>query len=161
MYYGPAATTTLVLMRVLTAWKERARTLQPLSWAIAEPMWVEAGLRRAADLLMADSVPGPSVFEKAVCCWSKIYDAFAIADAWLWLESGEPDEVARWLEGFMPRRDAWSVVPYLKHNPGRALVSFENYERWQDFKDDPWWGWHWGPIAPEEIIHGGTPEVIV
>lgn len=161
VYYGPAATTTLALMRVLTAWKERVRMIQPLSWAIAEPMWVEAGLRRAADLLMADSVPGRSVFEKVVGCWSKIYDAFAIADAWLWLESGEPDEVARWLEGFMPRRDAWSVVPYLKHNPGRALVSFENYQRWRDFKDDPWWGWHWGPIAPDEISHGGTPEVIV
>lgn len=158
VYYGATATTTLAMTRILTAWKERARTLHPLSWAIAEPTWVEAGLRRAADFLIADAGPGSSVFEKAVCCWATIYDAVANADAWLWLESGEPDEVARWLEGFMPHRDAWSVVPYLKHNPGRALVGFENYARWQEFHDDPWWGWQWGPIVPDEIARGSTPE---
>lgn len=148
VYYGPDAGTTLAMMRVLTVWKERARTLHSLSWAIAEPMWLEAGLRRVADLLVADS--GPGVFERAVSSWAKIYDAIAIADAWLWLESADPQEVARWLEGFMPRRDAWSVVPYLKHNPGRALVSFANYERWKNGNNhDSWWGWHWGPIAPE------------
>lgn len=149
VYYGPDAVTTLAMMRVLTVWKERARTLHSLSWAIAEPMWLEAGLRRVADLLVADSRPGLRAFEEAVAGWAKIHDAIAIADAWLWLESGDPEEVARWLEGFMPGRDAWSVVPYLKHNPGRALVSVENYERWRDGSDqNPWWGWDWGPIAP-------------
>ncbi len=154
VYYGPTASTALVMNWVLTEWKQKASDLEPLSWAIAEPMWMEAGLRRAAELLMADSDRRFREIEVFVNHWARTQEALAVADAWLWLESGEPERVARWLERFVSYRDAWSLVPYLKCNPGRALVSLENYERWKSTTDDSWVGWTWGPIAPDAIRAG-------
>ncbi len=160
VYYGPTSSTTLVLNSILTEWKRRARHIDALTWAIAEPMWMEAGLWRAAKRLAEEPEYGFVELENVVAYWTRNQEAIALADAWLWLELGEPEQVARWLERFLCQRDAWSMVPYLKNNPGRALISLQNYERWDDYSERPWMGWDWGPIAPEVLGQGhGTTRV--
>jgi hypothetical protein len=44
----------------------------------------------------------------------------AVADAWLWLEGGDPPEVARWLSAWYGK-EALGAVTWLAVHPGRLV----------------------------------------
>lgn len=115
-------------------WQAQAPALHPLSWVLAEPWWVEGGLR----LLAEASSPG------LLTRWRETMTALALADAWLWLESGDPEEVTRWLTPVCSRHYALAWIPRLKVNPGRILAGEIAADRYRTAPQ-----WRFGPIAPE------------
>lgn len=155
IYYGDHAQSARLGNLVLDWWQQKARLLVSLTWAIAEPVWLEAQMLWVMQVFASSSPLAPSAKSWVEKC-IKMREALALADAWLWLENGEPDVVARWLEGFVsPGANAWAWVPYLKANPGRALTSMQNYYELMSVHEPllttPWSGWQWGPVAPDAI----------
>lgn len=155
VFYGEKAWMSLILSHLWVWWKRRNPAIHPLSWVLANPVWIEGGLWLGVELFMSQ-FPGWSpvragIFQR----WMDQCQLLALADAWLWLESGEPDQVACWLARYLPQEYAYRLVPRLKIAPGRFVsiqMFVDLYHQLggpSEFTDTRW---EEGPFPPEALI---------
>lgn len=160
IYYGVAAYSALLSGLAINWWHHKAQSVSALTWALAEPSQFESELLWLYAALANNNVLGPAV--TAFLHW-RIAAALALAyaDAWLWIEGGNPDEVVTWLRRFLSPATATSWIPLLKANPGRALMIADAYRTMANdcepnLKTPDWIGWQWGPIAPDIVAKMGS-----
>jgi hypothetical protein len=155
IYYGPGAYSALLSSLTINWWHQKTQSVSALTWALAEPTQFESQLLWLYTALANTSLLGQAV--SAFLKWRVAADlALAYADAWLWIEGGDPNEVVAWLKLFLSPASATAWIPVLKANPGRALMVADAYRNvagdcFPDLKTTNWTGWQWGPIAPEIV----------
>ena len=153
IYYGRGAYPALLSSLTINWWHHKAQPVSALTWVLAEPTLFESQLLWLCTSLANTNVLGHAV--TAFLKWRVAANlALAYADAWLWIEGGDPDEVVAWLKLFLSPATAAAWIPVLKANPGRALMVADAYrvmanDCLPDLKTTNWTGWQWGPIAPD------------
>lgn len=120
VFYGPEAGWQRTWAEALATVWHAAQADTPLAGMLAEPEhWTAAAWRR----LQAEPNRGLATE------WLRTMEVMALADAWLWLEGGEPEEVARWLSQVCGQDVAYPAVAAMKCEPGRwvrrAVLSWQ------------------------------------
>ncbi|POB10010.1 hypothetical protein [Sulfobacillus sp. hq2] len=139
--YGP-----LLLSRLLCWWADRA-TADPLTWLLSDPPALEAGLYGLAGIVGSDTTL--PVVSLAAQHYRVLCDVLAVADAWLWLEGADPDQVATWLGQWFKPADAWRWALSLSSDVSRKVAAAElDEEHGGQVASSGWeWdGWDDGPI---------------
>ncbi|MCL6562092.1 MAG: hypothetical protein K6U87_03695 [Firmicutes bacterium] len=110
VFYGPEAGWQRMWAEVLAEVWHEAQADTPLAGMLAEPEhWTAAAWRR----LQTEPARG------LAAAWLQTMEVMALADAWLWLEGGEPEEVAKWLSQVCGPEVAYPAVAAMKCEPGR------------------------------------------
>ncbi len=150
LYHGDAYNPSIALGALLALWRQQNRC-QRLTWALSLPPLVEGGLMTVADLVgtvWSDWLP---VKERYIAQWLQRRRAMAVADAWLWLEAGDPHSVREWMSRFMPKTEATAVVPWMKAHPGYYVMAHRVFEVLAETGPSHDWT-HWlfshGPRVP-------------
>lgn len=150
LYHGDAYNPSIALGAVLALWRQQNRC-QRLTWALSLPPLIEGGLMTVAELLdtvWSDWLP---VKERYIAQWLQRRRAMAVADAWLWLEAGEPHTVLEWMSRFMPKAEATAVIPWMKAHPGYYVMTHRVFEVLVETGPSRDWD-HWvfshGPRVP-------------
>ncbi|CAB1130008.1 protein of unknown function [Candidatus Hydrogenisulfobacillus filiaventi] len=146
LYHAPAADAgPVALAGAWLAWRTAAGGLyEDAVWLTGLPGTLEG--RALAWLEAADRAGAAAMVRR---CWAE-----AAADAWLWLDGGDPEAVAAWLAqaGGHPHPEA--AVVTLSLEPGRALARWQAREEGCRLAPGVW---AWGPLEP--AVARAWPEV--
>lgn len=149
---GPTAREAFWTAELRAFWLERAEW-DPLTWALADPLYVEGALEAVLAEIAGDR-GRPADERRRMRAFLAREEGIALADAWLWLEGGDPSAVAEWLAPWCGKDDAAGLVGLLALNPGRLVererirgeVADELKGRAGSVFD--WEGWRRGPAPP-------------
>ncbi len=147
---GRAAPTGTMAADVYRWWFQRADGVDPLTWAIADPIYVEAAIVALWQRLVAERrvEPGRRRLLERLVAESEL---LAIADAWIWLEGAEPKAVIDWLHPWIQAPfTAATWVHRMQLYPG-YFVQRDNVKRRLESEMAlgdalAWPGWMRGPV---------------
>lgn len=136
-------------------WWEQSPSMDGLAWALADPMYVEAVILAVWSGLSANPKgPADQGRKNILARLRQQALVSAIADAWLWLNDGDVDEVAAWLLPFFGEKGARWLIWRMRLYPGywlererlcerveREMRPLESLQAWE--------GWNRGPLPPD------------
>lgn len=133
-------------------WIRHAETTTELGWALADPVYVEGVILALWTRLTEDErFAGYESLRRYLRRWLTLTEALAVADAWLWLEAGDPDEVFRWMLPWSSKGAAARQIGRMQIYPGYWLARECLRQRiLQPLADadspQEWPGWARGPV---------------
>jgi hypothetical protein len=137
---------------VLGLWHQVSHA-NALTWALTPAPHIEGGMHRLA-VLVEDLWPRWAPVETHLLAqFRQRRTALAVADAWLWLEGGNPEAVAIWLSRFLPKAAAQTVIPWMKSHPGYYVQAHRVYESLSHDTGAAFSAWPFvhGPVMPADI----------
>jgi hypothetical protein len=150
---GPHALMTRFTTDVRIWWWEAAAAASPLDWALADPIALEAVTVAAWGHLIEHDPKslGPNrrqVLGRLI----QEREVLALADAWLWLENGEPDLVLSWLKAYVGEDQGRWLIARMQVYPGYWLERERVRQRVQEEMAQiadvrEWPGWQKGPYV--------------
>ncbi len=147
---GRAAPTGTLAADVYRWWFDRAEGVDLLTWAVADPIYIEAAILALWSRLVAERrlEPGRHRLLQRLSAESEM---LALADAWLWLEDAEEKAVTEWLRPWIePPFTAATRVKHMQLCPGyfvqRDLVKRRLEAEMASADALAWPGWELGPF---------------
>ncbi len=162
VFHGDSYDPSVALATVLALWRNES-PVTDLTWALSHPPFVEGGLITVCDLMHRLWPTWAPVQSGYLAQWLQRRRAMATADAWLWLEGGDPSEVYPWLARFMTKGESLALIPWMKSHPGYYVMShrvFEVLSATAESEDWAHWVFRHGPVVPDAVFlapAGPTP----
>lgn len=154
LYHGDMYDPSVSLGAMLALWRHESPQGN-LTWALSQPPLLEGGLTMMATLLHTLWPDWPPIKNRYLGQWLQRRQAMAVADAWLWLEAGDPREVLAWMGKFLSQDEGVAVIPWMKCHPGYYVMSDRVWEVLDSLPDPRDWS-HWlfrsGPIVPDAVF---------
>jgi len=137
-----------------TVWRESAGG-HALTWALTPPMFIQGPLWALVSDAAQRWPAWPPASHGYLAWWMQWKQALAVADAWLWLEGGDPDEVLKFLERWVSTGSAQFWVVYLKTHPGEMIMTWRACRYWTEaHQGKPYWTQL--PIMPDRLFQADT-----
>lgn len=154
LFHGDTYDPSVSLGALLSLWRHTSGVSE-LTWALSQPPFLEGGLMMVAQLVEKLWPTWPPTRQGFLAQWLQRRRALAGADAWLWLEAGDPVDVLGWLSRFLSREESIAVLPWMKTHPGYYVMSIRVWEVLQ--RESPARDWtHWvfgaGPAVPQDAF---------
>jgi len=152
--YVPSHRTEALSLAVLLAlWHQQSRQ-EAVTWALTQPPQVEGGLESLVGLIGQFWPSWAPVVSGFLAQWLQRRRALAVADAWLWLDRGDADEVVKWLGRFMDKSASWALIPWLKSNPGYYVMAHRTAQVLTQTGPTSWEHWMLknGPVMPGALF---------
>lgn len=154
VFHGDRRDASMALATVLALWRQQSKWSR-LTWALTPPPHAEGGLASVCRLLEGLWPAWESTQSRFLAQWVQRRRAMAVADAWLWLEGGDPALALPWLSRFLPKHEALAVIPWMKGQPGYYVMSHRVFEVLSSPPSGQGWD-HWvltqGPIMPDALF---------